>query len=48
MHELECLFGLITAPVANHFAIGFMVGITAGLVLSLVADKLSSYISGSK
>lgn len=48
MQELECFMGLITAPVANHFTIGLMVGVTVGLSISLVADKLSSSISGSK
>ncbi len=46
--EASTFFGLITAPIANHFAVGLMVGVTVGLVISLVADKLSSYISGSK
>ena len=46
--EASCLFGLITAPVENHFAIGLMVGIGAGMITSLVADYISSYISGSK
>ena len=46
--EASCLFGLITAPVENHFVIGLMVGITVGLVISLVADELSLHINGSK
>ena len=46
--EASCFFGLITAPVENHFLIGLMVGIGAGMITSLVADYISLHISGSK
>ena len=46
--EASCLFGLITAPVENHFIIGLMVGVTVGLVISLVADYISLSSSGSE
>ena len=46
--ESSCLFGLIEAPVENHFLIGFMVGTSAGMIISLVADYISSSINGSK
>ena len=46
--EASTFFGLITAPVENHFAIGLMVGIGAGMITSLVADYISLHLSGSK
>ena len=46
--EASCMFGLITAPISNHFTIGLMVGIAVGLVVSLVADHISLFSSGSK
>lgn len=46
--EASCMFGLITAPVANHFTIGLIVGIAVGIVISLVADHISLFSSGSK
>ena len=46
--EASCLFGLIKAPVENHFAIGLMFGIGAGMIASLVADYISLHLSGSK
>ena len=46
--EASCFFGLIIAPVENHFAIGLMVGVSVGMVISLVADYISLHLSGSK
>ena len=46
--ESSCLFGLIEAPVENHFLIGLMVGASAGMVISLVADYISLHFSSSK
>lgn len=46
--EASCFFGLITAPISNHFTIGLMVGITVGIVISLVVDHINLFSSGSK
>ena len=46
--EASTFFGLITAPTENHFLIGLMVGVSIGMVISLVADYISLHFSGSK
>lgn len=46
--ETSCFFGLITAPIENHFLIGLMVGTSAGMIISLVADCIILHFSGSK